>query len=78
MAKLKWHAYYFDSFDTRSPIARTAIIEAEDEDEAGKIAVAQMGRCLRVHVARPMWEAPSRSVRLPRHRAERSAVLFST
>ena len=55
MAKLTWHAYYFDSLDKKSPVARMAVIEAETEDDAGKIAIAQMGRCMRVDVARPMW-----------------------
>jgi hypothetical protein len=63
MAKLTWHAYYFDSLDRTSPIARTAIIEADNEDDAGKIAVAQMGRCMRVDVARPMWSPPTPMVR---------------
>ena len=55
MARSTWHAYYFDSLDRTSPVARTAIIEADNEDDAGKIAIAQMGRCMRVDVARPMW-----------------------
>jgi hypothetical protein len=58
MAKLTWQAYFFDSLDKMSPIARTAVIEAESEDDAGKIAVAQMGRCMRVEVARLMWGTP--------------------
>jgi hypothetical protein len=58
MAKLTWHAYYFDSLDRASPIARTAVIEAENEDDAGRIAIAQMGRCMRVDVARLMWGTP--------------------
>jgi hypothetical protein len=50
-----WHAYYFESFDnTRSPL-RTTLIEARDEEEAGKLAVAKMGRCLRVDVTLPIW-----------------------
>jgi hypothetical protein len=55
MAKLVFHAFYFDSFDKAAPAARTAIIEAENEDDAGRIAVAQMGRALRVDVTRPVW-----------------------
>jgi hypothetical protein len=46
MARSTWHAYYFDSLDRTSPVARTAIIEADNEDDAGKIAIAQMGRCM--------------------------------
>jgi hypothetical protein len=53
-----WHAYYFDSLDNTSP-ARMTTIQADNEDEAGKIAIAQMGRCMRVHVTRPVWEGPS-------------------
>jgi hypothetical protein len=35
-AKVTWHAYYFNSLDRTSPVARTAIIEADNEEEAGK------------------------------------------
>jgi hypothetical protein len=55
MTNMTWHAYYFDTFDRSAPAARTAIIEAESEDDAGKLAIAQMGRALRVHVTRPLW-----------------------
>jgi hypothetical protein len=72
MAKSTWHAYYFDNLDRASPIARTAIIEADSEDDAGKIAVAQMGRCMRVDVARPMWGAPASAN--PRNVAGNSAL----
>jgi hypothetical protein len=57
MARSTWHAYYFDSFERTAPVARTAIIEADNEDDAGRIAVAQMGRSMRVHVTRPLWGA---------------------
>jgi stage III sporulation protein SpoIIIAA len=56
--KVKWHAYYFDSLDNSLPPIRTEIIEAGSEDEAGKIATAQMGRCMRVDVTRWVWEPP--------------------
>jgi hypothetical protein len=59
MARLTWHAYYFDSLDRASPAVRTEIIEAANEDDAGKIAIAQMGRCMRVDVTLPVWGAPS-------------------
>jgi hypothetical protein len=59
MAKLVFHAFYFDSFDKAAPAARTAIIEADNEDDAGRIAVAQMGRALRVDVTRPVWGGAS-------------------
>jgi hypothetical protein len=77
MARLTWHAYYFDSLDRTSPVARTAIIEADNEDDAGKIAIAQMGRCMRVDVARPMWGAPSLAPGAQRSPAAGSTMLAS-
>lgn len=74
MAKLTWHAYYFDSLDRTSPVARTTIIEADNEDDAAKIAIAQMGRCMRVNVARLMWGAPAESIRANRNLLEKSAL----
>jgi stage III sporulation protein SpoIIIAA len=62
MTKIAWHAYYFTSFDRSLPPARTAIIEAETEDEAGRIAIAQMGPYMRVDIARPVWGAPQARV----------------
>lgn len=44
---VKWNAYYFETLNDTSP-ARMTTIQADDEDEAGKIAIAQMGRCMRV------------------------------
>ena len=60
MAKSTWQAHYFSSFDNKEAAQRIVFIEADDEMHAGKLAVAQMGRCLRVDVVRPLWE-PSRS-----------------
>jgi hypothetical protein len=77
MARLTWHAYYFDSLDRKSPIARMAIIEADNEDDAGKIAIAQMGRCMRVDVARPMWGAPVLQPRAPSNLANGATMLAS-
>jgi hypothetical protein len=77
MARSTWHAYYFDTLDRSSPVARTAIIEADNEDDAGKIAIAQMGRCMRVDVARPMWGAPSLRPRAPSSLAGGSTILAS-
>ena len=74
MAKLTWHAYYFDSLDKKSPVARMAVIEAETEDDAGKIAIAQMGRCMRVDVTRPLWGAHHRANPTPRALAERASL----
>jgi len=59
MEKLVFHAFYFDNFDKSAPASRTAIIEAENEDDAGRIAIAQMGRSMRVDVTRPVWGVPS-------------------
>jgi hypothetical protein len=75
MARSTWHAYYFDSLDRKSPVARMAIIEADNEDDAGKIAIAQMGRCMRVDVARPMWGLPIPQPRAPRSLAEGAVML---
>jgi hypothetical protein len=52
---MKWNAYYFDTLSAAAEPARVMTIEARDEDEAGKIATARMGRSMRVHVARPIW-----------------------
>jgi hypothetical protein len=58
-----WHAFYFDNFDnTQSPV-RTVVIEACDEEEAGKLAIAEMGRCVRVDVTLPIWATPSSQTR---------------
>jgi stage III sporulation protein SpoIIIAA len=60
VAKSTWQAHYFSSFDKKEVAQRIVLIEADDEMHAGKLAVAQMGRCMRVDVVRPLWE-PSRS-----------------
>jgi hypothetical protein len=52
---MKWNAYYFDTLSAASRAARVTTIEADDEDEAGKIAIAAMGRSMRVHVTRTLW-----------------------
>jgi len=54
---MKWNAYYFDTLSAASTASRVTAIEADDEDEAGKIAIAAMGRSMRVHVTRPLWDA---------------------
>ena len=56
MAKSIWQAHYFSSFDNKAPAERIVLIEANDEMDAGKLAVAQMGRSMRVDVVRPLWE----------------------
>jgi hypothetical protein len=58
MARTSWCAYYFDTLDNTLPPARMEIIEAENEDEAGRTATARMGRSMRVDVTRPVWGAP--------------------
>lgn len=57
MSKSVWHAFYYGSFEKDAPVVRRLIIEAANEDKAGKLATRQMGRCLRVHVTRPVWGA---------------------
>jgi hypothetical protein len=47
-----WHAIYFATFDDTAPAARTTVIHADDEGSACRIAIAQMGRCMKVHVTR--------------------------
>jgi stage III sporulation protein SpoIIIAA len=56
VAKSIWQAHYFSSFDNKAPAERIVLIEANDEMDAGKLAVAQMGRSMRVDVVRPLWE----------------------
>jgi stage III sporulation protein SpoIIIAA len=58
MTRTSWCAYYFDTLDNTLPPARMEIIEAENEDDAGRIATAQMGRSMRVDVTRPVWGPP--------------------
>ena len=48
MAQAMWHATFFDTLDVRAPAARTEVIHADNEAAAGKLAVARMGRCMRV------------------------------
>jgi hypothetical protein len=55
----KWNAYYFDNLEASSGPRRVEAIEAESEDEAAKIAIAEMGRSMRVHVTRTLWEMQS-------------------
>jgi hypothetical protein len=62
MMKSIWHAIYFATFDDTVPAARTTIIHADDESSACRIAIAQMGRCMKVHVTRPASEALERDV----------------
>jgi hypothetical protein len=61
VARIPWHAYNFNSSDNSSPPAWTTIIEAKDEDEAAKVAAAQMSTYLRVEIARPVWAPVGRT-----------------
>ncbi|MGD0719597.1 MAG: hypothetical protein ABR970_00925 [Roseiarcus sp.] len=69
MAQFPWHAYFYDTLHDTAP-ARTAIIEAEDDVEAGRIARAQMGGCARVELARPVWAPQARIVVADRSREQ--------
>jgi hypothetical protein len=57
MTKSIWHAIYFATFDDTAPAARTTVIHADDESSACRIAIAQMGRCMKVHVTRASSDA---------------------
>jgi hypothetical protein len=57
----RWNVYYFDSLDPGATPSRETTIEVSTEEQAGKIAVATMGRSMRVYVTRPVWEAATRS-----------------
>jgi hypothetical protein len=57
----RWNVYYFDSLDPNATPSRETTIEASSEEQAGRIAVATMGRSMRVYVTRPFWEAATRS-----------------
>ena len=57
MTKSIWHAIYFATFDDKAPAARIAVIHADDEGSACRIAIAEMGRCMKVHVTRPASDA---------------------
>jgi hypothetical protein len=70
LARTPWLAFFFDSADDSQPPVRTAVVEAENEDDAGRQATAQMGRCLRVAVARPAW-VPSGAATKAREAAAR-------
>jgi hypothetical protein len=57
-----WHAEFFDGpFDSRQPARRT-VIQADNADEAEKIARSQMGISKRVEVTRAATTAPARTV----------------
>jgi hypothetical protein len=57
MTKSIWHAIYFATFDDTAPAARTTVIHAYDEGSACRIAIAEIGRCMKVHVTRAASDA---------------------
>lgn len=77
MAKHPWLAFFFDCVDESQPPVRTEVVEADSEDEAGKLATAHLDGCLRVAIARPVW-IPPRAASMAREAASarrRSAPL---
>ena len=58
MAKHPWLAFFFDCVDESQPPVRMEVVEADSEDEAGKLAAAHLGSCQRVAIARPVWIPP--------------------
>jgi len=71
---IEWQAYYFDSFDNGSPPIRIITIQADNEDEAGRIAIAQMGRSMRVQVTRLVWG--DKSINIGSHAGNQPAGRF--
>jgi hypothetical protein len=61
MARFRWHADYFDTLQSGRCVRR-AIIPADNAGEAGRIARAQMGSCVRVEVRRVATAAPVRVI----------------
>jgi hypothetical protein len=62
MAKFKWHADYFAGLDKTASSVRKAMIQADNADDAERIARAQMGSCMRVEVRRAATAAPVRVI----------------
>jgi hypothetical protein len=61
MARYRWHADYFDG-DKAVRSIRSAVIQADNADDAAKIARAEMGACRRVEVRRAATTAPVRVI----------------
>jgi hypothetical protein len=61
MTKFNWHAEFFDGRDKGSQVRR-GMIQADNADDAAKIAKSQMGLCMRVEVRRAATAAPVRIV----------------
>ncbi|WP_158812709.1 hypothetical protein [Methylocapsa sp. S129] len=62
MARFKWRADCFDGVDKAVRSVRTATIQADNADEAAKIAKAHMGSCKRVEVRRVATTAPAQVI----------------
>jgi hypothetical protein len=60
--RFNWHAEFFDGPVDSSQLARTIVIQADNADEAEKIAKSHMGKCKRVEVIRAATTAPARTV----------------
>lgn len=73
MARYRWHADYFDG-DKAVRSIRSAVIQADNADDAAKIARAEMGACRRVEVRRAATTAP---VQVIYARAESVAEVLS-
>jgi hypothetical protein len=61
MTTFNWHADYFDSAEGVRSV-RSAVIKADNADDAGKIARGQMGLSKRVEVRRAATAAPVRAI----------------
>lgn len=62
MARFRWHADYFERRDGLGRAVRNEIIQADNADEAAKIARSEMGSCARVDVRRLATAAPVRVI----------------
>jgi hypothetical protein len=58
MNKIPWLAFFFDCVDDSHAPLRTEVVEADNEDDAAKLANEHLGDCLRVAIARPAWVSP--------------------
>jgi hypothetical protein len=60
--RFNWHAEFFDGPVDRPQPDRRTVIQADNADEAEKIARSQMGTSKRVEVRRAATTAPVRTV----------------
>jgi hypothetical protein len=61
MSKFNWHADFFGAAEKGPPVKRGKI-QADNADDAARIAKSQMGPCTRVEVRRAATAAPVRVV----------------